>query len=185
MSKTFKYDYITINVDGSYNAETQFGGYAFWILGPQGQLKQFGAFTNKITAKAGHGPILCETMAIANAFYALLSVEWRFDKLIINNDCKTGHKAIETGQSEYPETQYCHALFLKLKTLRKHEYKNKIKEWVEFRHIPAHAANMEGKGYINEWCDLNARNARRKAEGKPPMTMKDKDQLPPAYKKWK
>lgn len=182
MNKTFRYEYVTINVDGSYNPETQIGGYAFWILGPQGQLKQCGAFANKIPS-TGHAPLLCETMAIANALYALLSLEWKFDKLIINNDCKSGHNAIKTGQSEFAETQYCHVLFQKLKSLRNHEYKKEINDWVEFRHIQAHAANMEGKGYINEWCDLNARNARRKAEGKHPMTMKDKDLLQPSYKK--
>jgi len=158
--------FVTVNTDASYLDETKIGAYAFWIFGNEGKKQAAGVFKSLIDPKGG--PLVCEILAIGNATYQLELLGYRFDILIINTDCK--HAAEFFCNPHDTGTLATNAA--------KHQFKRLIKKMkakFQFRYVPAHASNMEGRGYVNEWCDLASRNARRAAEGKPPLTFENKD----------
>lgn len=158
--------FCTVNTDASYYDKTGIGAYAFWIFGNDGKKQGAGAFKGKF--EPAGGPTKCEILAIGNALAALENIGMKFDILIINTDSKDAARFFtnphDTGDQA---TNYAKLIFKRLVKKRKAKF--------QFRYVAAHAGNMEGRNFVNEWCDLAARNARRAAEGKHPLTFDNKD----------
>jgi len=159
--------FLTVNTDASYYWKTGIGAYAFWIFGSEGKKQAAGAFKGQIN-NSPDAPTKCEILAIGNALAAVEAMEARFDIIIINTDSTDAAKFFinphDTGDQS---TNYAKLIFKRLIKKRKAKF--------QFRYVAAHAGNMEGRNFVNEWCDLAARNARRAAEGKPPLTFDNKD----------
>lgn len=157
--------FCTVNTDASYYDKTGIGAYAFWIFGNDGKKQGAGAFKGKF--EPAGAPTKCEILAIGNAIAALEAMEMKFDILIINTD--STHAArffINPHDTGDQATNYAKLIFKRLIKKRKAKF--------QFRYVAAHAGN-EGRNFVNEWCDLAARNARRAAEGKHPLTFDNKD----------
>lgn len=158
--------FLTVNTDASYYDKTGIGAYAFWIFGADGKKKAAGVFKTKFEPKLA--PLTCEILAIGNALFTVSSLGFRFDIIIINTDCtKAAEFFCNPHDNGDQQTNYAKLIFKAL--IKKHKAK------FQFRHVSAHAGNMEGRNFVNEWCDLAARNARRAAEGKHPLTFDNKD----------
>lgn len=141
---------ITINTDASWHPQDKVGGYAFWIVCDLFIIKKSGRFKTKPRCST-----TAELMCIGNAFATLLAQkelpQCRF--LVINTDSKNGihqikYQTTKTGKEVFK-------LWNRLKS-RLQPYKS------EFRHVKAHSGKKDGRSFVNEWCDEQAKIMMRR-----------------------
>ena len=140
--------FITVNTDASYCHKTKVGGWAMWIRGDDFVYKMSGAFKDYVLSSAE-----AELKAVKKALYVLEKNLHDYDVLIINTDCEGNINKIK-----------------RLVELR--EYEKKLNDRigstirprsVRVRHVKAHTKVRSARGWINKWCDSNARKEMRNA----------------------
>lgn len=169
------FECVTINVDASAYPQQLVGGYAFWIKGPFGKHTGSGAFKNNLPAK--DFAKTAEIWAIGNAIYTLRQLldesATFYTYLIINNDSTHAHYAIEKklnaeAAKVHQAISDLHKHQLRIIKARHPGLRSNLKIAHEFRYVASHSGNFDvNRNYVNEWCDLHARNAARKVLGIP------------------
>jgi ribonuclease HI len=141
--------YITINTDASFCGSTKSGGYAFWIKGERIAIKKHGGFKDDVKNSTE-----AEMRAIANAVFVLLKRNPKnFNIIIFNTDSKQSIAHINN-----PLTDLAKQI---------NNYINQLKEvtnaeMIEFRHVKAHSGKADKRSWVNEWCDVKAKEEMRK-----------------------
>lgn len=152
---------VTINTDASYIKSHKIAAFAFWIVCDDFTIKRSGVIRGKVESSSQ-----AEMMSILNAFFCLFVHDMKkVSKIILNTDSMNCIHLISDNHlcvKKY-KLGYLVPLLIKLNKMR---LKNK---WIagipiHLRHVKAHTLNKDGRSYVNEWCDRQA-----KAEIKKPL----------------
>lgn len=137
---------ITINTDASYYEGA--GGFAFYIVCDLFKIQKGGMFK-----KSQNSPLVCEAMAIGNAFATLLAQKElpEVGIIVINTDCKLAIKNISSSKKE-PYKQI-NAMMGRLRT--------RCNAKISFRHVKAHNGTPDARSWVNDWCDKEAKKWRK------------------------
>lgn len=140
---------ITINTDASFNWELKIGAYAFWIVCDAGKIMHSGAFKNKVANSAQ-----AEMMSIANALKTLAKSNFSgVTKIIINTDFLHYHGYVRNGNSKRDAAVRV-LMQVQSELIKKYSLK---KNWLQVRHVKAHAGTDEKRKWVNDWCDEQAK----------------------------
>lgn len=150
-------NFITINTDASFHPLCNLGGYAFYIICDHFKVMKSGAF--KGVLKDPHD---AEIKCIANALHSLLSqpeIPRVNNKIIINTDSMDCIKKLGgVNRKKYPVHHLAIEMTRKLSKRKDGSY---VK--FEYRHVKAHEEVKDARGWVNQWCDREAKKWMRKS----------------------
>lgn len=140
---------ITINTDSSFCQKTQIGAYAFWIKWKDFFYKWSGVF--KDTCKWSQE---AEEKAVLVAIWILKDKSKDFDIIVVNRDC-IGVK------NQGKVKKYIRGYKVALRDI----YGTK-ERFVKFKWVKWHGNWETKRGYVNNWCDREARKVLREERKK-------------------
>lgn len=144
----------TINTDASWGHISKIGGWAFWIKYSTFSAKKFGVFKDKCTS-----PLEAEFKAIINALGFIENSKIKPTKVIINTDCLHLVNWINKKHKLKPfdNLKMNFATLIKSMGFRRGNQ-------VEARHVKAHTHKNTTRNWVNDWCDIHAKQARKEFE---------------------
>lgn len=146
--------YLTINTDASYCSEHKVGGYAFWIKSERLTIKQSGAF--KVSPDSSND---AELKCILNALHSVLNRKTlpTITTIRINTDCQG---AIDKIKRNRDAISICINRYI--------QQINDVTGATELqiKHVKAHTLAQDSRSWVNEWCDIQAKEMMRKERKK-------------------
>lgn len=141
----------TINTDASFHPKLKWGAYAFWAVSDRFKIQKYGGFRGKCL-----NPTDAETKCIINALQVVLAADKDIKRIIINTDSLNAISIIENHRDNI------HRYSLHFGSHLRRKFKKILNKYptnpvVEFRHVKAHSNVGDARGYVNEWCDKNAK----------------------------
>lgn len=146
---------VTINTDASFSRKYQVGSYAFWIKCDEFNISKSGMLRKKISR-----PENAEFRCIINALHTLFiqKTKERIGLIVVNTDCMNVIHLINDDKEKirrYSLGSWGRHMVQTYMLLRiKHKH---LKTKIEFRHVKAHKEIEEGREFINDWCDKEAK----------------------------
>jgi len=150
---------IVINTDGSCNPRAKIGAYAYYIRGDSIKITNAGIL--RLRTKCIN---ICELAAVGNAIAHLLKQPALpiVEKIIINTDSQVAIRRLTRG--ERPEKKPAFAAIMpRIFALLSELQQRTDAQYMEFRHVRAHANIDDAKTRANHWCDTHARKTLRAA----------------------
>ena len=149
---------VTINTDASFHPTYKVGAYAFWIVWNGGRIIKSGSLKKAIN------PQDAELQCIANALHVLYSIGLeKIHHIYINTDCKHGIEAVTKGKkiNKCDETvSHIKQLIVNLNDkYGRHRDKNKYKQFMSWRYVPAHTTGSTKRTWVNNRMDQLAKEA--------------------------
>lgn len=142
----------TINTDASFSWQYKIGAYAFWIVSNEGRISMSGPFANPVESSQE-----AEAKCILNAIHVVLKQSYhkKISVIVINTDSATAI-SIFKKKSKLRETKWMasHGLELRKQFLL---FKQKLNCKIVLRKVVAHKKVTDAKGWVNDWCDKNAK----------------------------
>lgn len=146
---------VTINTDASFSRKYKVGSYAFWIKCNEFDIKKSGILRKKIS-RAENAEFRCIINALHNLFTQ--KTKDRIGLIVINTDCMNVIHLInddKLAMRKYDLGSWGRHMVLTYNLLRsKHKH---LKTRIEFRHVKAHKEIEEGREFMNDWCDKEAK----------------------------
>lgn len=149
---------ITVNTDASFFRREKRGSYAFWIVCDEFKIKKSGVLRDEVNQ-----PEEAEFKCVINALNELFKKETkrRVTKIVVNTDCLNVICCVANDEKSIKK----YKLF-KLMPLAKYLYKLHKKSRlnnvpIDFRHVKAHNENIDARSFVNNWCDMAAKQALR------------------------
>jgi len=154
---------VTVSTDASFSFKAKIGTFAFWITSNDGRIKHSGVLKGEC-----HTSTEAEMKCICNALFSLAINEGlsrKTSKIIINTDSMNAIHVF-TGDQKLIKKY-------KLDSNRYRMFANKYRKitsmvphaQIEFRHIKAHQKIESPRGYVNFWCDQEAKKQIEKIVG--------------------
>ena len=152
-------DIVTVFADASFDHEYGIGAYAFWIKGPDGlKVEKSGVLRDEIGASSE-----AETLALANGIIiAARAMAGRPNgiRIVCASDCLHAIRALDP----HGEPPSMRANEVKARRLVTELVADKTVE-VRLRHVRGHQKGGGPRGWVNNWCDTQARAEMEKARG--------------------
>lgn len=136
---------ITITTDASYCPEENKGAFAFWISSDLGSIKKSGML--KACNTSGEAELMC----IANAIHYFVNANLKCGMLYINTDYQAAADLMPDKMKPFSQ-KFIHVVLRKVAAILK-EYGQPF----VFRHVKAHVKVLQARGYVNTWCDKEAK----------------------------
>jgi ribonuclease HI len=157
---------VTINTDASFDVNSKFGGYAFWITCDTFREKKSMWFKETCLDSDDS-----EARSILNALHYTISKDIKISKIIVNTDSLNAI-AILTNDKRHIDKylngkkkkrrKHWSSLRRVLNDLRKVAEAKGGNMNIEFRHVKAHSEVKDARSFVNEWCDLEAKKMMNK-----------------------
>lgn len=143
---------ITVNTDASFDHVTGAGGYGIWITITGKRIHYSGSFKEKLSTCDE-----AERAAIVNAMAIIaIDIKGEFDILHFNTDSANAiHHFKEKHKKQ--KDKYNHAFGKYLKDIKQNLGIKKFR----FKHVKAHGKSEDARGYVNNWCDAEAKKKMR------------------------
>lgn len=153
--------YLTINTDASYNDKTGAAGFAYWIVADipnQERPSRFFGVGRGRQADVNES----ELTAILRAVRRVKAERvWRYaDRIVFNTDSMKAIELLSRLKKRVPLGSHTPK---RLRAVANAVW-DIVKEWkksVDFRHVRAHTDKDDKRSYVNRWCDVESRRARR------------------------
>jgi ribonuclease HI len=139
--------WATINVDSSFDHNTNQGGYGIWITTPNKRIKKWGKFKTELL-DSNHA----ELLGTLNALHILKEERLDIRAIGINCDNDLVRKYIKKRCSVNEKYEIC---FNKL-----HEYLLDYEGSFAMK-IRGHSSESKPRDFVNKWCDKMSREYKR------------------------
>lgn len=143
---------VTVYTDASLWNDT--GAWAYWAKSSMGTIRKAG-----VIPFPPKNSDIAEMYAIAKAVVGAYQ-EWgeNVKVIFINTDSLHCCRAMWPFYKNYPDKEH-------------QQLADRMMQWcdghgltIRAKHVKAHTDNTDVRSYLNDWCDQNAKAARRKAE---------------------
>jgi ribonuclease HI len=149
--------FCTVNTDASVNTHSGRAGYAYWITGED----IGGKILRIVETEAGYQKDvnLAEVEAIHRALQRIPGSGMVFDMLVVNSDSRI---ALTLLSHDTKPTRFKSELWEAVGDTR--ELLGSFGVPVKFKHVRAHSTNTDTRSWVNQWCDRESRQARKRFE---------------------
>jgi ribonuclease HI len=145
---------VTINTDASYSNKHKVGTYAFWIFSDRFKIKKAG-----VLKKSAPNPTIAEFRCIINAFTTVFMQDLGDVKKIVLNTDSLNCIHLIAGNKKLIKRYGLHfgAPYVQKLTELRLQSKTISQIPIELKHVKAHTMAKDGRSFVNEWCDTEAK----------------------------
>lgn len=136
---------ITITTDASYCPVEKRAAYAFWISSDLGSIKKSGML--KQCKTSGEAELMC----LYNAIHYFIKNGLKCEMLYVNTDYQAAADLMPDKMKPFSE-KFIHSILRQIARIL-----NEYGQPFIFRHVKAHVKVLKARGYVNTWCDKEAK----------------------------